>query len=509
MIFLNKIFNFLKKRKYIYGVISVFLIVGGIFIFKNGKVTDETILISHADFINQISVSGKVVATEDVDLAFKNGGIIKRVYFSVGQGVGKEDVVKSGALIVALDAKDAEKDVHDAEISLESAKLALAKIELENSDENLSADLAKAYDDGFSAASEAFVDLSTTLSGLDDILSQNNVSNNAARTNGKTALLYREEADKKYYEAHNAFEKNKKEFRLLERNSPKPEIESIINKIYETARIFSDAIKSTKNLVDYLADGSNTASGFTSYKDTLSLYTNTIGGHLSSLLSIKTSIKNYKDAFGSISLDRQDSLLLIKQKENALEDAKNKLSDYYIRAPFDGIITNIDARVGEVAISNTPLVTMMSADTFQIESFVPEVNIAQIKLGDEANVTLDAYGESVLFNAKVVSIDPAETIRDGVSTYKIKLQFLGKDNRIKSGMTANVSIVTFSKLNSISIPGGVIFDKNGKKFVQVKIGEKINDKEVILGNISSLGQTEIISGLEDGDIVILNPSLVK
>jgi RND family efflux transporter MFP subunit len=214
-------------------------------------------------------------------------------------------------------------------------------------------------------------------------------------------------------------------------------------------------------------------------------------------------------------LDQAKSSLALKQSNARPEDlssvngsllvAQSDYNDRFIFAPFDGIIIKMDAKVGEIAPQNTSLVSMMSADVFQIESYVPEVSIAQIKLDDEASVTLDAYGEGVLFKAKVVSIDPAETIRDGISTYKIKLQFLEKNDQIKSGMTANVSIITFNKPNVIVVPGGVVFLKNEKNFVQVKINEKTVDREVVLGSTSALGQVEIVSGLKDGDLVVLSP----
>jgi multidrug efflux pump subunit AcrA (membrane-fusion protein) len=74
-------------------------------------------------------------------------------------------------------------------------------------------------------------------------------------------------------------------------------------------------------------------------------------------------------------------------------------------------------------------------------------------------------------------------------------------------MTANVSIVTFDKPNVIVVPGGVVFDKEGKKFVQVKNNKEILDREIFLGSVSSLGQVEVVAGLEDGDLVILNPNI--
>ena len=176
-----------------------------------------------------------------------------------------------------------------------------------------------------------------------------------------------------------------------------------------------------------------------------------------------------------------------------------------IYAPFDGIITNVGKEIGEIASSNESVITIMGTGVFLIESYVPEVNIALIKIGDEAKVTLDAYGENILFYAKVISIDPAETIRDGISTYKVQMQFKENDERIKSGMTANVSITIFNKPNVIVIPAGVIFEQDGKKFVQVKTDKGISDREVTLGDVSALGQVEVMSGLEDGETVLLNP----
>lgn len=501
-----KIKAFLKnRRKLTYGIVAVILIVIVVLILKKNNNGVETITIKTGDFINQVSASGKVIPAESVDLSFKNSGRVERIYFSVDQITEKRQMVKAGTLIAQISVTDAQKDVHDAEISLASAKLALEKLQLQNSNENMNADLQKAYDDGFITVSDTFLDLPSTIDGLDNLLNQENLSDNAARNSGNTAQNYRSEAETLYYKAKSAFEKGRTDFRTLDRNSSKADIEKIIGETYDTTKILMDAIKSTKNFVDYLAEDTGRASDYATSQTTLYEYSNTINGHLSSLLSIKTSIKNYQDAFSTTNLDTESLLLSIKQKENALQDAKNKLTDYYIVAPFDGIITKIDVKVGEIASSNIPLVTMMSVGTFQIESYVPEVHISKIKLGDEANVTLDAYGADTLFRAQVISIDPAETIKDGVSTYKIKLQFENEDVRIKSGMTASVIITAFDKPNTIVVPGGVIFTKDNKKFVQVKENGKISEREVVTGSESSLNQVEIISGLRDGDVVILNP----
>ena len=135
---------------------------------------------------------------------------------------------------------------------------------------------------------------------------------------------------------------------------------------------------------------------------------------------------------------------------------------------------------------------------------MPEINISYLKVGNEASVTLDAYGETVPFAASVVSIDPAETIRDGVSTYRAIIRFALQDTRIKQGMTANVIVTTEKRDGVISIPQGVITEREGKKYVSIKEGDKTVEREVTVGSISSFGSAEILTGLQEGDVVVLS-----
>jgi HlyD family secretion protein len=148
-------------------------------------------------------------------------------------------------------------------------------------------------------------------------------------------------------------------------------------------------------------------------------------------------------------------------------------------------------------------VSVISANNFQVESYIPEINISFIKVGDPADTTLDAYGSEVIFPAKVVTIDPAETIKDGVSTYRVVLEFNANDDRIKSGMTGNTVITTAKKQNVISVPQGMVTIKDGKKTVSVKKGDSIVEVTVETGSVSSSGNIEILSGLADGDVVII------
>jgi HlyD family secretion protein len=196
-----------------------------------------------------------------------------------------------------------------------------------------------------------------------------------------------------------------------------------------------------------------------------------------------------------------DAMLAVARAEVARLEAE--LKKYVLRAPFDGTVTRLDIEVGDTASQGVSAVTVMSAGELEIESFVPEIQISYLEVGDTATVTLEAYGESVVFPAHVVAIDPAETVRDGVSTYRVILHFDQEDERVKSGMTANIVITTDQREGVISIPQGAVTKKNGTSYVTVRTDTADERRAVITGPVSSLGMVEILEGLSIGEVVVL------
>ncbi|MBI2053689.1 MAG: efflux RND transporter periplasmic adaptor subunit [Candidatus Sungbacteria bacterium] len=193
----------------------------------------------------------------------------------------------------------------------------------------------------------------------------------------------------------------------------------------------------------------------------------------------------------------------IRQAEAGMRNILAQLARRQILSPIGGVVTVVNAKVGSIAAASETAVSVISADALQIESYVPEINISYVKVGNSASVVLDAYGAETPFPARVISVDPAETIRDGVSTYRIKLGFINPDGRIKSGMTASILITTEKKSGVIAVPQGIVIRRDGKKFVLVRQGNAVREREIQTGSVSSLGQIEVVSGLADGDIVIV------
>ncbi len=120
-----------------------------------------------------------------------------------------------------------------------------------------------------------------------------------------------------------------------------------------------------------------------------------------------------------------------------IENIKSQLKKTIIEAPFDGIIARQDIKVGEIAGAGTPIITLVSQNSFKIESFTSLLEISRLKIGDLAQITLDNNPEKIL-NAKITSLDPIETDINNVSNYKITLIFVDSVSDLRSGISANI-----------------------------------------------------------------------
>ena len=193
----------------------------------------------------------------------------------------------------------------------------------------------------------------------------------------------------------------------------------------------------------------------------------------------------------------------VKRAQVNLQSTNIQLLKMELRTPLEGVITKQEAKVGEIISANSSFIAIISDNNFKIEANIPEVDIAKIELDDSAKVRLDAYESNVIFEANLMSIDPAETVIEGVSTYKVIFHFTKEDERIKSGMTADIDILTDERQDIIAVPSRAILSKNGDKFVRIVGSGEINSEiKVVTGLKGTMGQTEIIEGIAEGDKII-------
>ena len=218
------------------------------------------------------------------------------------------------------------------------------------------------------------------------------------------------------------------------------------------------------------------------------------------------------------------------QAQAALRQATEDLTRTTIVSPLDGKVVQLNAREGEVVISgtmnNAGSVIAVIADLSEIlvEAEVGETEIVSVKLGQLAKIKVDAIPDKV-YRGRVVEIGSSAAVRQGsassVRYFKVKLSIDDPDDRLRPGMTSQVSIVTNSAANVIAVPIQTVVervpgvkdddeadnnaaDQPKKKYVFVVADGKAKRVEVQTG-ISDATHVAVLSGLKKGDLVIVGP----
>ncbi|MEN9614309.1 MAG: hypothetical protein RLZZ347_616 [Candidatus Parcubacteria bacterium] len=510
--------------------------------------------------IASITGTGQVEGVTQLDIKPKVSGDI--VYLGAQSG----QTITKGTLIALIDTRDAEKNVRDAKANLESAQLSLQKLtqpaddlSLLQAENNLAqakqaklnaeANLLSSYDDSFSNIASTFLDLPTTMQGLQDILYNTNIAHGGqdnisayadmVKDYDSRVLTYRDDAAKKFQDAKTAYNQTFDAYKLVNRTSATSSIETLLNDTYTTSKTISESVKSTKNLIDFVEDKLvaqhiSLPSADTAYQNNLNSYTSKISSHLLSLSSNITSIQSAKDTLinttgsilektasltktktGADPLDVAGSQLTVTQRQNALIDAEEKLADNYIRAQFDGTLGRLTVKKGDSVSSGSTIGTFITAQKV-VKISLNEVDAAKVKVGQKATLTFDAI-DGLEMTAKVTEVDTIGTVTQGVVTYTVTLTLDTQDDRIKSGMSASASIITDVRQDVLIVPNSAIKSNASGQYVESLAGVTTETNTTSTSGITSSATpikhnvqtglandtvTEIISGVQEGDKII-------
>jgi HlyD family secretion protein len=245
---------------------------------------------------------------------------------------------------------------------------------------------------------------------------------------------------------------------------------------------------------------------------------------------------------------KQNSYYSVQSASASVSEARDNLGRTTIYSPADGTISVLNVELGERVLgtqqmAGTELLRVANLNNMEVEVDVNENDIVKIKIGDEANVEVDAYLKKK-FKGVVTSISNSASTTltsDQVTNFKVKVRILkdsyqdlleGKPSTyspFRPGMTATVDIVTTTKTNVLAVPISSVVvksdttavkdfkvedpnedkkatPKSDKKFecVFVKVGDKAKIR-IIKTGIQDDTNIEVISGLKPGDIVITGP----
>jgi multidrug efflux pump subunit AcrA (membrane-fusion protein) len=221
----------------------------------------------------------------------------------------------------------------------------------------------------------------------------------------------------------------------------------------------------------------------------------------------------------------EDAQTTLTKTQKDLADAQSESPE--ITAPFDGFITQVNVSGGDEVYKGTVAMQIADPTKFKAGLLVSEMDIYDVKLGSEAQVTVSAV-EGVSLPAEVTYISPTATVSSGVVNYDVTVEvepldtireqesventpsptatLLPQDFELKEGLSVVVSIVIQQASDVLLVPNRAITYQAGEAHVQVVAADSTTEDRTIQTGISDYQNTEVTSGLTEGEKVIVPQS---
>jgi HlyD family secretion protein len=202
----------------------------------------------------------------------------------------------------------------------------------------------------------------------------------------------------------------------------------------------------------------------------------------------------------------------VMQSQASLKQLEEQLSYTTIVAPMDGVILSRDVEIGDavssiLVLGSTATLVMTEGDTTQVyvQGKVDEADIAHVYMNQAARIKVESFRDRV-FNGKVTKIAPLGVEKDNVTTFEVRVSIDNPGGELKANMTANAEILLDEHKGVLTVPeNAVMYD--GQKNASVEIPDKSQKegkrKVPVKVGLSNGSVTELLSGLKEGDKVVL------
>ncbi len=535
----------------------IVIFIGGYFIYQATSEKELAYAIEKAErgeIKQTVSVTGTVVPAKQIDLEFEKSGKLQNLYVQVSQQV------EAGQKLAALGASDlyAQLEARKAALAMAEAKLAKilagtrpeeiqvyqaavenAQVAVANKEQALldaqkdaESDLAGEYQEAPDILNEAYLYADNALNKQIDELFESDNTNSPDLVFATNDSTLASQAESARVEAGRSLVKIYDRIISLDPSdydsldATMAEVKESLNQINNGLAIISQALNSAITTTNF------TESDLSAAKTNLSAARTNLNSEISSITSQQQTISSTKltnqtninvaqanlDSAKSALAKAEQELVLkeagaqsediqlaraeVSQARANLQQTQAELSKAVLTAPVDGVVTKIEKELGETVAVKEKIISMISDTKFQVEANISETEIAKVKINDQIEMTLDALGPEEKFSGRVIEIDPAETVISGVIYYQITSVFDLEDERIKSGMTVNMDILTEKKQDALYLPYYVIKQQNGGKYVLVEQNGEVVKKEIKTG-LEGEARVEIIEGLKQGDQVLI------
>ena len=210
---------------------------------------------------------------------------------------------------------------------------------------------------------------------------------------------------------------------------------------------------------------------------------------------LKVAMSRYQDAIEEI----RNRQALVGQRRSELEIARQQLADCVIYAPFDGVVQEKRASVGEYLAPGAPVVNVVRVDPLRLRAEVPEREARNVISGQPVRLTVE--GDPNVYTGRIVRLSPTITAQNRILIVEAEVRNNGS---LRPGSFARADIVADDKSVAPAVPTNAIVSFAGiDKVITIQDGKAL-EKPITTGRQSG-EWTEILSGVKAGETVIVNP----
>ena len=444
----------MRKKLVVIALLVAVVAAGYYFYANNGKASattspTQTATVTRGNLIATVASAGPVASASQVSLSFASAGSVKQVYVKLG------DSVKQGQVLAEVDSTE--------------LQFALANAQLAMNQQQIKFDQVRA---GPSAS-----ELAAAQSAVDTAQANYDAAVRKAGLNDQQLLIYRNTLDKSSL----ALQKAQSDYDT-----------AVANHVTDLTAL-SAALKQAK--LDYASAQANYNISVASIDDSA------VRSAASSLSSAKANLLTLQQTPTADDLATAQAQL--DQAKLSLQQAQYNMRNAQIIAPFDGTITAVNVDAGSTASSSTAALQLTNLNKLQITVNMAEVDVSRVQVGQAVNLTFDALSDFPVVSGKVTQIALVGTTTSGVVNYPVIISLVNPDSAIKVGMTANAAIVVQERDNVLIVPSKAVKTQGKTKVVQVVTTTGNVQKAVTVG-LTNDSQTEILSGLSEGDKVVIS-----
>lgn len=450
--------------------------------------------VAKGSITQSVTVSGVVQAAQSTDLSFQAPGSIAQINVHVGQHVS------AGQVLASLDGAGAYAALAQAKANLEIQQAKLASLTSGTRPEQLAIDqtnLAQAQAALTNAISSALVTADDAVyTKADQVFLNPRTSNPQLAISVPDSMLVN----------HLQAERAALEPKLVAWQSAGSGVTvSQAEADLATVNVFLSDLATA--LAETPAGGSISAAALAGYQVAVDAGRTNVAGALSAVTSADTAQKSAAGALvlaqsGATADDIAAQQATVDAAQAVVQSAQVTTANTQIVAPVSGVITIQNANIGQTVVPGSPLISMIADGAYEAKGYVSENDIGTVAMGDKVSATFDAYPNAT-FPATVTTVDPAATMVNGVPSYGVTVTFSGKDPRIKAGLSANLQLITATKVNALEVPTSAVITNGSQQFVYVKgVHGVATETPVTTGISSANGQTEVTSGLTAGQEVL-------